>query len=133
MSNQYRPASETLEIWNGGLPPVLQVGEGREALRSVPSDRLPLGIVGEHDFDGATVCTSLHEVAHLILYSDGLVEAQNAHGHVFGESGLEEALALPCSASTLLDAIKTGIIEFLDGLEPHDDISLLSICLEGGK
>lgn len=123
------PESEEVEIWNGGLPPVLLVNEGREILRSLPSDRLPLGIVGNAEFDATTVMASLQGVLHLIIYSDGLVEAENALGHAFGESGLEDALRVPCSACTLLEAIKSGIIAFLDGLEPHDDISLLSIKL----
>lgn len=123
------PESDELTLWNGGLPPVLLVDARREILESVVSQHLPLGIIGDTAFSGATTRRTLCDVEHLIIYSDGLVEAQNAHGEPFGEGGLAEALRLPCSACTLLETVKAGIIDFLDGLEPHDDISLLSIKL----
>jgi serine phosphatase RsbU (regulator of sigma subunit) len=93
------------------------------------SDKLPLGIQGEGNFDASTRSLATDGVHHVILYSDGLVEAQNVHGEAFGDHGLAEALTLPCSNCNPIQLIKSHVISFLDGLEPHDDISLLALNL----
>jgi len=123
------PDAARLEIWNGGLPPVLLINGQREILHEFPSSKLPLGVVGDDGFDASSAECSLGDIHHIILYSDGLVEAQNANGKEFGGHGLASALRVSGPAGSLLDLIKNGVIEFLDGLEPHDDISLLSINL----
>lgn len=125
------PLKDRMEIWNGGLPPVLLVNDSREVVGSASSNKLPLGVLGADSFDSSTAMLPTENAHHIILYSDGLVEAQNAGGEEFGDHGLAAALRVPGAAGcSLLQLIKTGVIEFLGGLEPHDDISLLSVNLE---
>jgi len=125
-----RPLDNQIELWNGGLPPALLIDGRYRIVHQVDSGTLPLGIIGEKDFDATTRSFSMDGIEHVILYSDGLVEAQNASGEAFGDHGLTEALNTPCSACHPLQLIKSHVIAFLDGLEPHDDISLLSLSLE---
>ncbi len=124
------PRTNRIEVWNGGLPPILLVNARREIARNLPSSKLPLGILDENSFDGSTLAISTEEVCHIVLYSDGLVEAQNAEGRQFGDHGMAKALSGAQTSHPLIQSIKTEVIRFLNGLEPHDDISLLAVNLE---
>lgn len=124
------PRTNRMEVWNGGLPPILLVNAQREIVRSLTSDKLPLGILDDSGFDPSTVTIAAAGVCHIVLYSDGLVEAQNAEGRQFGDHGMASALAGACVNCPLIQSIKAKVIDFLNGLEPHDDISLLTVNLE---
>jgi serine phosphatase RsbU (regulator of sigma subunit) len=124
------PRTNRLEVWNGGLPPILLVNEQSEIVHRLSSDKLPLGILDSESFDSSTTSVTTEGVYHAILYSDGLVEAQNAEGREFGDHGLAGVLAGAHKSSSLIQLIKAEVIDFLGGLEPHDDISLLAINLE---
>lgn len=124
------PRTNRMEVWNGGLPPILLVNAQRDIVRSLSSDKLPLGILDESAFDAATVAIAADGVCHIVLYSDGLVEAQNSEGLQFGDRGMAGALAGACANCPLIQSIKAKVIDFLNGLEPHDDISLLTVNLE---
>lgn len=124
------PLGEEIEIWNGGQPPLLMLDEAGRAVADVSSFHFPLGVVGPERFDGATATFPLGQVRHVVLYSDGLVEAQNASGQMFGTDGLQRALTggKACGRE-LHDRIKAHFVGFLDGMEPHDDVSLLTLDL----
>jgi serine phosphatase RsbU (regulator of sigma subunit) len=124
------PSTNRVEVWNGGLPPILLVNAQREIVRSQASDKLPLGILDDVAFDPSTISIAAEGVCHIVLYSDGLVEAQNAEGRQFGDHGMAGALAGACASCPLIQLIKAEVIDFLSGLEPHDDISLLTVNLE---
>ncbi|MGD9787937.1 MAG: PP2C family protein-serine/threonine phosphatase [Sulfuricellaceae bacterium] len=122
-----KPLENRIELWNGGLPPALLIDRRCRIIHRIESANLPLGIVGEESFAAATRTLPMDGVEHVILYSDGLVEAQNARGDAFGDHGLADALGAPCFSCQPLELIKSHVIAFLDGLEPHDDITLLTV------
>lgn len=124
------PRANRVEMWNGGLPPVLLVNGQHEIAHRLSSDKLPLGILDAQSFDASTTSVATREVCHVILYSDGLVEARNAQGQEFGDHRLAGALGAANAGVSLTQQIKAAVIDFLGGLEPHDDVSLLAINLE---
>ena len=122
------PRENRIEVWNGGLPPILLVNDKHAVVHQLSSENLPLGILPAESFVASTVTVTTENVCHAVLCSDGLVEAQNAEGQMFGDHGLIKALGAACTSdSPLLQHIKTEVIKFLGGLEPHDDISLLTV------
>lgn len=123
------PRTNRVEMWNGGLPPILLVNEHREVVYRLPSDKLPLGILDAQSFDASTADVATKEVCHAVLYSDGLVEAQNAEGQAFGDSRLADALGATGAGCSLIQQVKAAVIDFLGGLEPHDDVTLLAVNL----
>ena len=121
-----------LEVWIGGQPPLLLVDGQRQIIAQVESCHFPLGIMDTDGFDARTQTLSLTACSHLLLYSDGLLEARNADGEMFGEARLAQALGATVARTHkhgLMQRIKTRLISFLDGLEPHDDVSVLAIEL----
>lgn len=122
-------AQSRLETWIGGQPPLLLVDHDRHDATQLESEHFPLGVVGDDRFDSRTRMLSLARCSHLLLYSDGLLEARNVAGEMFGAERLRLALGERVRKGGLLQGIKSRLVGFLDGLEPHDDISVLAVEL----
>lgn len=118
-----------LEAWIGGQPPLLLIDHQHQVTAQLASCHFPLGIRSTSEFDASTQSMSLAAFSHLLLYSDGLVEARNSDGEMFGEVRLVQALSGRSHKAGLMQGIKTQLIAFLDGLEPHDDVSVLALKL----
>ncbi|MCP4402821.1 MAG: SpoIIE family protein phosphatase, partial [bacterium] len=74
---------------------------------------------------------SLHAGDLLLLSSDGLVEAMNEAGELFGFERLTESLrkANGRSAETLLDSLQTDVRAFVGNAETHDDVTMVVIMV----
>lgn len=119
-----------IEIWNGGLPPVLVIDGGGCVTRKVTSTKLPLGVVSSDEFDRQMEVIPLHEATSVLLYSDGLIEATDSHGRQFGMAGLAQAVAAVKKGATVLDGVKAAVNRFMGEHSAHDDISLLELKCE---
>lgn len=122
------PVGDWIDVWNGGLPPVLVIdGENRVAV-SARSSNPPLGVLTPQHFEIRTERLALPPAARLVMHSDGLTEAINPHGEMFGDERLEEAIRASLAHPHLMDSIKSCLISFMDGLEPVDDVSLVTLA-----
>jgi serine phosphatase RsbU (regulator of sigma subunit) len=66
----------------------------------------------------------------VVLYTDGISEAANTSGEMYGEGRLErlvESLPADLSASELVERILQGVREFLGDEEPGDDMTVLAL------
>ena len=68
----------------------------------------------------------------LFMYTDGLTEAENKSGELFGEARLEEVLLKnkACGAESLLNAVTAEINGFARGAEQSDDITMLTLQIK---
>lgn len=119
-----------LAIWNGGLPPVLLVDRQHNIAGRCESFHLPLGIVTPAGFNSRTEQFKLPGIQSVVLYSDGLIEAQNSLGEGFGEKRLAQVIGRQLKERSLFNKIKLNTLSFLEGLEPHDDVSLAVINID---
>jgi len=109
------------------LPLRLEAATGRVApLPPAPAAGGPaLGLFADAAFPAAAA--ALDPGDRLVLFTDGLIEAADAGGRLFGEEGLREALerhlASPCER--LLDAVLEEVRRFTAGGEFVDDVCLL--------
>lgn len=116
----------SVKIWNGGLPEVMVV-EGGEIKHRIASSSPPLAILSninnihfEH--------FNLSPDSHILLLSDGVVEAENCNGKMFGEARLEKAIAsVVNSQHDLIDAILSSVYQFVGTHPQKDDISLIDV------
>jgi CheY-like chemotaxis protein len=117
-------------IWvaNCGMPDVLVLGAAgiRSRLRS---SNLPLGIRAELDLIDGMRLVAVEPGERVLLASDGVHEAVNAHGEQFGRARLECAAADGAgdSASTL--GVAQALHAFRAGEPMFDDASLVQIHL----
>ncbi len=121
----------------GHLPPFLQRVENKE-LNSLDVNRgLPLGIMEDPDYEEVTI--QINPGDRLLLYTDGIIEAQNERKVHFGEERLKEILMnnsdLP--PDDLLDRIMQELEEFVQrplDIEPlEDDVTLVTIDFDPKK
>lgn len=117
--------SNVIEVWNGGNPCVFVVNENRDIVKRFKSEHLALGILPDADFDEKTEFVSCAGNNAVVLYSDGLIEAEDTNGVEFGESLLIESFQNNINAATLRNNIVTAVSSHLNGEKAHDDISLV--------
>lgn len=92
---------------------------------------LPLGITPEAKYESASV--TLGPSDWLMVFTDGLVEAVNAHDEEFDEPRVLSALAMESSNTPqqLLDRLMASVDLFVGSTPQHDDITCLLVKAEG--
>lgn len=125
---RYAPARAELEVWSGGHPPILLLDAAHRVCGRIQPCAFPLGVVDAQRFEADTQVVDIRAASHILLCSDGLLDARNDMGEMF-ETRLYGGVlrAAPGTDAHPLERIKRGLIHFLDGLEPHDDISILTL------
>jgi PAS domain S-box-containing protein len=119
-------ANKKGEIWIGGTPEVLMLGAHGEVKQRFPSHQMALGILDTDDELVQTVAFTCTPNSQLLIFSDGLIEAENRAGKQFD---LDALLAVVRNVPSYLrhGAVHSALIRHLDGLSCHDDVSMLLI------
>ena len=114
------------EIWIGGMPPALLLDTQGRVQRRFESNNLPLGVSDEK-----IVITSFtfNRNEHLLLFSDGLIEAETIHSEALGLPKLEACLTASSgqTGKDFLASIRQTLDQHMQGRPPHDDVSMLII------
>ena len=122
------PSRKVMRWINAGHNPqfLLRAGGGAEPLG--PGGR-PLGLLPGGGFEGEE--RTVAEGDALFLYTDGLIDSENARGDLFGMERLEALLrdAGPASPQELLSRVERAAVEFRDGVEAGDDATLVMLRL----
>jgi serine phosphatase RsbU (regulator of sigma subunit)/anti-sigma regulatory factor (Ser/Thr protein kinase) len=91
---------------------------------------MPLGLMPEMDYEEKEICVSAGE--QLVLYSDGLVEAHDASGAMFGVPRLRAVLEQPMCGADLIDCLLSSLKDFTShDWEQEDDVTFVTISREG--
>jgi CheY-like chemotaxis protein len=114
------------EVFNGGLPPLLVVGQDGRIEDRIASGNVALGILDAQDFIPQIRIIDNLEKKTLVLYSDGLTEATNKKGESFGHHRLEQVIETSSSGSPL-DSIREAVEQFIGDDAPEDDISVVTL------
>jgi serine phosphatase RsbU (regulator of sigma subunit)/predicted ester cyclase len=118
------PESATLRYANAGHdPPYLWHGGCCEELRA---RGMPLGLMPGMSYEEGEV--SLREGDSVLFYSDGLVEAHDPKGEMFGFPRLRAHVAEHGEERSLGDLLLEELYSFVgEGWEQEDDITLLTL------
>jgi serine phosphatase RsbU (regulator of sigma subunit) len=118
-------------VWNGGNPePVLL---GPHGARTFALRHVPLGVLPDEEFDDALDVHGFEDDSQFFAYSDGLIEAENAAGNVFGDERLARVL-VNADAAGRFDALKLAVTAHVGGAAARDDISILMVeCRRPGE
>jgi serine phosphatase RsbU (regulator of sigma subunit)/pSer/pThr/pTyr-binding forkhead associated (FHA) protein len=90
-----------LEYINCGHVKPLLCSEG--SIRSLDNENLPVGLISPATFTSGR--TQLRDGDRMLLFTDGVVEAENPAGDFFGDDGLEAALASEFSLGRLFSSV----------------------------
>lgn len=108
----------------GGIEPLVRRADG--SLEWITVEGLPLGILP--DILYREVSCQLRPGDTVVFISDGLVEARNRHGEMYGFERLEAAL---CNASfergaqSIANHLMREMWQFSGAIPPHDDVTLV--------
>jgi len=122
----YDPNSRKLVYANAGHnPPRLMRCASGEPMALDQAANLPLGIMPDISYANST--HSLQPGDRLVFYTDGVIEARNADGRMFGTERLDHILS-DCSAEAgdVVEAVLSNLETFTDGEPAADDITLLA-------
>ena len=110
---------QTLQIANAGAVQPLFCRGGE--VETIQAEGFPLGLFPVSAYEEFTLSTSPGDA--IIFFSDGIVDAQNAAGDMFGNQRLEalvkQNIAMP--AVELADIIMAEVGKFQGGVERFDD------------
>lgn len=123
----YTPATGRFTYASAGHPPPLHASaSGLRRLDSVGS--YPLGIDGGRLFEEASVV--LKPGDSLAFYTDGISEARDATGTMFGIQGLEQAFTSGGSSHEALEALRRTVSAHRRGVQATDDQTLAVATVE---
>lgn len=119
------PSSKRLEIVNAGHFPPFIVRNSN--LVKLLNTGVILGCFESAQFVGKEYLLESNDV--LVMFTDGITEATNAKGEIYGDQRFEKIIIENCSktANQLKSAIYKDVKEFEDGAEQTDDITMLIV------
>ncbi len=125
----FEPVSSTLRFSSGGHPHPFRGSVTREGIDELESYGLPLGLMAGSEYEDRSVV--LDPGDFLVVYSDGLVEALNTSGQMYGFDGARDFLASGAGqlagAQDRLDRSLADMRRFADGEPLHDDVTLVTL------
>ncbi|MFZ0948756.1 MAG: GAF domain-containing protein [Candidatus Sulfotelmatobacter sp.] len=118
-------AHRTLLVANSGLPRPIHVHAGKNHV--VEATGLPLGLFDDANYDEFRFKMKPGDV--FVFFSDGILDARNRHGEMFGR-GRVEKLIEECggrSADCVVDILFKAVAEHSAGVETFDDQTVVAI------
>jgi sigma-B regulation protein RsbU (phosphoserine phosphatase) len=125
----YDPKTRRLDYSSAGHNPPRLMRCSQSTIESLDGARsLPLGLVADEVYADSTLY--LQPGDQLALYTDGITEAIDRDGHLFGNERLDAVLSR-CggSAQNLVDDVVDAVRSFTLGEPPADDQTLLGIVV----
>lgn len=116
---------------SAGHPPAILVhGRGGKTQWLECEAGYPLGIVPDANFGAGSV--SLAPGDTIVIYSDGLTDAQNPADEMFGDERLKDVVREVGDRNTeeVLDALRSRTLQHMNGKEPIDDMTVVIFRFE---
>lgn len=121
---------KTAQFWLGGLPDIVCYQAETGEYQTYPSTNLPLGVLGAHQFKAKMEKIRMADQDELFIWSDGIIEARNEDGEMFGEERLLSIFQQP-SSKPLFKTILESVEVFVGDSGADDDLTLLSVQMVG--
>src|SRR5215813_2103098 len=108
-----------LQVANSGLPRPIFCHNGE--IEIIEATGLPLGLFDEAEYDEFSFQANTGDI--FIFFSDGILDATNTSGDLFGRHGVETLVKENCrlSAQEIVDALFKAVQEHSSGEEAFDD------------
>jgi sigma-B regulation protein RsbU (phosphoserine phosphatase) len=125
----YDPKARRLDYSSAGHNPPRLMRCSQSTIESLDGARsLPLGLLADEVYQDSTLI--LQPGDQLAIYTDGITEAIDPDGHMFGIERLDAVLSR-CggSAQDLVDDVISAVRSFTLGEPPADDMTLLGMVV----
>lgn len=119
----------TLQVANSGLPRPIYIHDGKTEI--IEATGLPLGLFDDAEYEEFTFRTKPGDM--FVFFSDGILDASNKAGEMFGRSAVERVIAScpdqspECVVASLFKAVE----EHSAGESAFDDQTVVAIRVKG--
>lgn len=110
-------------IYSGLHQDILIYRAETDKVEAVETEGIWLGVVDDIDGMGSDRAIELQQNDVLLLYTDGVVEAVDSAGKMYGHEKLSAALKV--SGTKSVEEIRDAIISDLEGYKKDDDVTIL--------
>jgi len=114
-----------LSLWSGGMPDAIVTDSGGRFKQTISALHMPLGVLADHEFDRQIHVIEVDRDDRLYFYTDGIPEALNSEGDMFGETRLLKTFdgSRADPFQSLIDDVK----QFSGAGTQNDDITIIEI------
>jgi sigma-B regulation protein RsbU (phosphoserine phosphatase) len=120
----------SLQVANSGLPRPLYCHDGK--IEVIEATGLPLGLFDDAEYDEFTFKAKPGDM--FVFFSDGILDARNKAGDMFGRTRVEEVMAscTEVSAECVVNSLFKAVTDHAAGVEAFDDETVVAIRVKGG-
>ena len=116
-------SNQTLQIANAGSvqPLFVSSSSGNRDVKTIQAEGFPLGLFPNAEYEEFTLSTRPGDL--IVFFSDGIVDAVNDAGEMFGDERLNAVLKSQThvTAASTVDAILKAVTDFQAGTDHFDD------------
>ena len=121
----------TAYIFNAGLPDTYIYDEAGNIKHKIASSHPPLGVIQSLLPGSKLDVVPVAPTDSIILLSDGIIEAGNIQGEMYGIERFEQVAQLGVANNNIAKIVIDDVEAFCQGTPQEDDISLINIPCQG--
>lgn len=116
------------EIWNAGMPDIyIRSVKTGDIKQTISSSHIPLGISEKFLCDSGWTSIELEVSDQIIMFTDGLTDAVNRNGEMFGYDSIEACMQDSTCVESLFSDIVDSFNRYCGDVVPDDDVTLACI------
>lgn len=122
----YDPATGKLDIARAGHPSPLIVRAGENKVDKIGTDSFAVGFFEDSTFATSTTNIGIGDI--VVLLTDGITEAQNRAGEMYGSSRMNATLLAMAGTKPAAECLKELLLDFekfCDGRMLKDDVTVI--------
>jgi serine phosphatase RsbU (regulator of sigma subunit) len=122
---QYDSEMQQIRYANAGHPPPLVTNALKSDCAHLDADGLLLGVQEQVVFEEKSIHLSVGDL--ILFYTDGLTEAENAHGEFFGLERVRDIVRQSADQApqAIIDALMQQLKQFRQNEKLVDDVTLM--------
>lgn len=122
-----------MDFCNAGHNPMVVIGPDGKALLMKEKSNVACGVMSGFPYEGESA--TLPRGSRLLVYSDGITEAENSVKELYGESRLLEwanahGTGRTSSDKAVVELLLSSVGKFTAGAEQNDDMTIMSISVQ---
>jgi sigma-B regulation protein RsbU (phosphoserine phosphatase) len=124
------PLRSVVQLVDCGHTGMIHLHEKTGKTDLLRGDNLPLGVREEELYEQKSF--ALERGDSLFLFSDGITEARNSYGEVFGSERLRECIEAKrlLEPAAMVEAIHLAVIAYCGSEHLADDVTFVAVCVE---
>ena len=119
--------SQVLRVWNGGMPDGAVYRPSSREITRLRSAHLPFGIRNNAEFNDQIETYEILPGDRLYIWSDGIIEAEDDDGEMYGERRLFQVFADNQDPELLFRELNISVNSFIGENTLGDDISMVEV------